>query len=214
MMKDLGKNAFGFGWPVPVLMVATYNDDGTVNVMNLHEAMRTNAGDLALCIGPRSKTHDNIEKRRSFTVALIDRKLMAEIDYLGTVTGKRVPDKFERTGLKAVRSQHVDAPIIEGSRIVIECELIEIATGTNFTTVLAKVVNVAADESVLSSAEAVTGTPSDAVIAKTAKIDSLKTGMLLYDPFGTGYVTLGERVGTAWQEGRKYMEKGQRGDAL
>jgi len=62
MRKDLGAGAFGFGWPVPVLMVATYNDDGSVNVMNLHEAMRTNAGDLALCIGPRSKTHENVEK--------------------------------------------------------------------------------------------------------------------------------------------------------
>ncbi|MBR4470934.1 MAG: hypothetical protein IKS54_06465 [Erysipelotrichaceae bacterium] len=66
----------------------------------------------------------------------------------------------------------------------------------------------------LSGAEAVSGTPYDSVIAETAKIDSLKTGMLLYDPFGTGYVTLGERVGTAWKEGRKYMEEGQRGDAL
>ena len=48
----------------------TYNDDGTVNVMNLHECMRTNAGDLALCIGPRSKTHENIKKRRAFTVVV------------------------------------------------------------------------------------------------------------------------------------------------
>ena len=62
MMKNLGAQAFGYGYPVPVLMVATYNDDGTVNAMNLHEAMRTNAGDLALCIGPFSKTHENVEK--------------------------------------------------------------------------------------------------------------------------------------------------------
>ncbi|MBR4470935.1 MAG: flavin reductase [Erysipelotrichaceae bacterium] len=132
MMKDLGRNAFGFGWPVPVLMVATYNDDQTVNVMSLHEAMRTNSGDLVLCIGPRSKTHENVEKRKAFTVALIDQKLMSEIDYFGTVTGNRVPDKFERTGLKAIRSKHIDAPVIEGSRVVIECELIEIVTGTKF----------------------------------------------------------------------------------
>ena len=109
MRKDLGARAFGFGWPVPVLMVATYNDDGSVNVMNLHEAMRRNAGDLALCIGPRSKTHENVEKRGAFTVALVNREMMAEIDYLGTVTGKRVPDKFARTGLKAVRSMDVTA---------------------------------------------------------------------------------------------------------
>jgi len=190
MMKDLGKNAFGYGWPVPVLMVATYNEDGTVNVMNLHEAMRTNAGDLALCIGPRSKTHENVEKRKAFTVALIDQNMMAEVDYLGSVTGYTVKDKFSVSGLTAVKSKNIDAPIIEGSRVVIECEMVEIVNGTNFTTVLAKIVNVAADEVVLNEKE---------------RIDSMKTGMLLYDPFGTNYVTLGEIVGTPWKEGRKFM---------
>ena len=46
-MKDLGAKAFSYGYACPVLMAATYNDDGTVNVMNLHEVARTNAGDLA-----------------------------------------------------------------------------------------------------------------------------------------------------------------------
>ena len=214
MRKDLGARAFGFGWPVPVLMVATYNDDGSVNVMNMHEAMRTNAGDLALCIGPRSKTHENVEKRGAFTVALVNREMMAEIDYLGTVIGRNVPDKFARTGLRAVRSAHVDAPIIEGCPVVIECALVEIVNGTNFTTVLARIVNVAAEESVLTAAGAEPGTPYDGILAKTAKIDAFRTGMLFYEPFGTGYVTLGERVGTPWSEGKRFMKQGQTGDAL
>lgn len=45
-MKDLGAKAFSYGYASPALMAATYNDDGSVNVMNLHEAARTNAGDL------------------------------------------------------------------------------------------------------------------------------------------------------------------------
>ena len=48
MMKNLGPNAFLYGYPAPVLMVGTYNDDGTVIVMNLHECTRTNAGDFVL----------------------------------------------------------------------------------------------------------------------------------------------------------------------
>ena len=71
MLNNLGRNASGYGYPVPVLMVGTYNEDGSVNVMNLHEAMRTNAGDLALCIGPRSKTHENIEKKRLLQLPLL-----------------------------------------------------------------------------------------------------------------------------------------------
>ena len=60
-MKDLGAKAFSYGYASAVMMAATYNDDGTVNVMNLHEVARTNAGDLACCIGKPKKTHENIE---------------------------------------------------------------------------------------------------------------------------------------------------------
>lgn len=190
MMLNLGPNAFSYGYPAPVLMVGTYNDDGTVNVMNLHECTRTNAGDLVLCIGPRSKTHENIEKRREFTVALVNKNLMKEVDYLGIVSGHRVPDKFEKTGLKAVKSEHINAPIIEGSPLVIECELIEVIRANNFTTVLSRIVNVAADESVLD---------------KSDIINTKKTGMLFFDSFSNSYFSLGEKVGNAWVEGKKYL---------
>ena len=65
-----------------------------------------------------------------------------------------------------------------------------LGTTINFSTVLAKIVNVAADESIFN---------------EKGKIDSLKTGMILYDPFGADYVSLGERVGKAWGEGKKFM---------
>lgn len=190
MMKNLGPNAFGYGYPAPVLMVGTYNDDGTVNVMNLHECARTNAGDLACFIGPRSKTHENVEKKRAFTIALVNQNLIKEVDYFGTVTGYTNPDKFARTGLKAKKSQFVNAPIIEGSPLVIECELIEVIYKNNFTTVLARIVNVAADESVLDN---------------RGRIDSQKTGMLFFDAFSNSYISLGEKVGTAWSDGKKYL---------
>ena len=190
MMKNLGPNAFGYGYPAPVLMVGTYNDDGTVNVMNLHVCTRTNAGHLACCIGPRSKTHENVRKRRSFTIALVNQDLIKEVDYFGTVTGYTNPDKFAKTGLMAEKSQFVNAPIIEGSPLVIECELIEVVNANNFTTVLGRIINVAADESVLDN---------------RGRIDSLKTGMLLFDAFSNSYISLGEKVGTAWNDGKKYL---------
>ncbi|MCF0155190.1 MAG: flavin reductase family protein [Veillonella sp.] len=190
MLQDLGKQAFGYGWVAPVLLIATYNEDGSVNAMNLHEAMRTNAGDLALCVGPRSKTHLNIETRGAFTVSLVSQEQMAAADLLGSVSGFAVPDKFARTGLQAKKSAHVDAPIIEGSPVVVECELIEIAKGTNFSTILAKIVNVAADQS---------------LINEKGKIDMQKSDMIFYEPFGTHYVGLGPVVGQPWGEGKKLL---------
>jgi len=191
-MKNLGPNAFLYGYPAPVLMVGTYNDDGTVNVMNLHECTRTNAGDLALCVGPRSKTYENIKKRREFTVALVNQELIKEVDYFGIVTGYKVPDKFAKTGLKAVKGKDVNAPVIQGSPLVIECRLIEadVLKASNFTMVFARIINVAADE---------------AVLAKNGTIDARKTGMLFFDSFSNSYFSLGEKAGNAWNEGKKYM---------
>ena len=45
----------------------------------------------------------------------------------------------------------------------------------------------------------------DSVLTDNGKIDVLKTGMILYDPFGTNYVSLGQIVGKPWREGRKFM---------
>ena len=115
---------------------------------------------------------------------------MAEIDYFGTVSGYRVPDKVERTSLKSVKSEFINAPIFEKCPLVIECELVEIATGTNFSTVLARIVNMKADEKIL---------------GENGKIDSEKIGMLLYDSFSNSYMKLGKKVGKAWSEGKKFI---------
>ena len=189
-MKYLGRRALFYGWPMPILAVATYNDDGTVNVMALHEATMTVEGDLACCIGEIKKTHENIEKRRAFTVALVNRELLAAVDYFGSASGYRQADKFERTGLKSVRSEHVDAPILAGSPLVVECELKELVRTEHFSTVIGTIVDVAADESVLS---------------ETERADAEKLGMVLYDSFSNSYFTLGEKIGKAWSEGKRYL---------
>lgn len=75
--------------------------------------------------------------------------------------------------------------------MVIECELIEFVETENFTTVLAKVVNMAADESVL---------------GENGKIDTGKIGMIFYESFSNSYYKLGEKVGKAWSEGKVFMK--------
>ena len=162
-----------------------------LGLQTLHEATMTVEGDLACCIGEIKKTHENIEKRRAFTVALVNRELLAAVDYFGSASGYRQADKFERTGIKAVRSAHVDAPIIEGCPLVFEWKLKELVRMENFSTVIGTIVDVAADESVL---------------GETGRADAEKLGMVLYDFFSNSYFTLGEKVGKAWGEGKKFLK--------
>ena len=44
-------------------------------------------------------------------------------DYVGIVSGNKVPDKFARAGFHATRSEFVDAPLIDELSIVLECKL-------------------------------------------------------------------------------------------
>ena len=71
-----------------------------------------------------------------------------------------------------------------------KCELIEFVETDHFTTVLAKIVNIAADESVL---------------GENGKIDTGKIGMIFYESFSNSYYRLGEKVGKAWSEGKVFM---------
>ena len=45
------------------------------------------------------------DDRRAFTLTLANEKLMAAVDYMGTVSGYQVPDKFTKAGLKAEKSK-------------------------------------------------------------------------------------------------------------
>lgn len=60
--------------------------------------------------------------------------------------------------MKAVKSAHVNAPIIEGFPLVIGCELAEGIRTEYFYAVIGKIVNVAADESVLSETDKIDAT--------------------------------------------------------
>ena len=139
-------------FPMPVLMVATYNDDGTVNVMNAAWGMMQERNAVALNLSESHKTVKNIKKRGAFTVGIADAKHVAEADYFGIASGNDEPKKFEKSGLTASRAETVDAPVINEFPICLECEFIEYQSGDTGCGVIGKVVNVTADESVMSLA--------------------------------------------------------------
>ena len=58
-------------------------------------------------------------------------------------------DKFERSGMHAVKSERVDAPIIEEYPITLECKVSKMQKGRDGFRVVGEIVNVLADEDVL-----------------------------------------------------------------
>lgn len=189
MKKDLGVQQAVF--PMPVLMVAAYDENGKVNAMNVAWGQIAGSDKVYLCIGKGKKTLANIKASDAFTVSLADKAHMKEADFLGIASGNSMDDKFERTGLTAVRSDKVNAPIIEEFPVVMECEFLEELDNENIHGVVGRIVNVKADESVL---------------AEDGKVDVTRLGVIMFDNFRHGYFELGDQAGTAWNAGMELMK--------
>ncbi len=86
---------------MPVLMVATYNEDGSVDVMNAAWGTMLERNQVILNLTETHKTVQNIRQRKAFTVSIADAAHTVQADYFGVASGNDTPDKFARSGLTA-----------------------------------------------------------------------------------------------------------------
>lgn len=190
MKKDLGVKPYTF--PMPVLMIATYGDDGVVDVMNMAWGGVCAMNMVALNIDEDHKTSENIKKRGAFTLSIADIPHIEAADFFGIATGNKMADKFERSGLHAVKSENVDAPVVEEFPLTLECKVVECQNTVYGFRVLGEIVNVLADEEVLD---------------EKGKVDPTKLNAFIFDQFQSGYYAVGEQVGQAWKTGVPLMKK-------
>jgi len=175
-------------FPMPVLMIGTFNEDGSVDVMNAAWGMMLDRNYVVLNLTETHKTVQNIKKRGAFTVAIADRKHLAEADYFGMVSANNTDRKFEKSGLHYTASKVVDAPVIDEFPVSMECRFVEYQDDEYGCGVVGEIVNVMANEEVLDeNGNVVTG----------------KLEALAFDPFDHGYYVVTEKVGNAFSDGSK-----------
>ena len=174
-------------FPMPVLMVATYNEDGSVNVMNAAWGTMQERGNVALNLTETHKTVKNIKARGAFTVSIADAGHIVEADYFGVESGNKTANKFENSGLTASKAEMVDAPVIHEFPLCLECEFVEYQDGKYGRGEIGKVVNITADENVMVN----------------GKVDMSLVNAIAFDPYTHGYYKVTERVGEAFQDGLK-----------
>ena len=174
-------------FPMPVLMIATYNEDGSVNVMNAAWGTMVERDIVALNLSEGHKTVQNIKARGAFTVSIADAAHVVEADYFGVESGNKVADKLARSGLTAGKAETVDAPVINEFPLCLECEFIEYQGGEYGCGVIGRVVNVTADERVMAD----------------GKVDISRVDAIAFDPYTHGYYRVAQRVGEAFKDGLK-----------
>lgn len=177
--------------PMPALMIGTYNEDGSVNVMNAALGTMQERDIVALNLTETHKTVQNIKAQGAFTVSIADAAHMVEADYFGAESGNRVTDKFARSGLTASKAETVDAPVINEFPICLECQFIEYQDGEYGCGVIGKMVNVTADERVMMN----------------GRIDMARVQAIAFDPYTHGYYKVAERVGEAFKDGLKLKKQ-------
>ena len=181
MKKDFGVKTWLY--PMPVLMIATYNEDGSPNVMNAAWGGTGGEELLTICIDNTHRTWANIAARKAYTVSVGTVAQVKACDYLGCVSGNKVADKVAKSGLHVSKSAHVDAPVIDELPLVFECELVSMDDETCL--VIGKVVNVACDESALTNNQP----------------DAEKIAPITYDPVTPVYRPLGKPLAQAFKIG-------------
>ena len=187
MKKSLGDA--GELFPQSVFIIASYGEDGTPNAMNAAWAGECTRHEICFNIGDH-KTTENIVRKGAFTVAPADAANVVTADYFGIATGNKV-NKAEKSGLTFIRSEHVDAPVIEEYPLTMECEVTAIDGDEHGARITGKIVNTLVDE---------------AILGEDGRVDFMKFQPLVYDAAHRSYHVVGEEVGFAWKVGRELMD--------
>lgn len=191
MKKDIGISTPLY--PAPALVVAAYGADGKPGGLMVAWGGVCNSEPPCLSVAVAKSRHtlEGIISRNAFTVNIPSEAQAAEADFFGLVSGGNV-DKFAASGLTPRRGDIADAPMIEEFPISMECTVVQsLDLGSHFLFV-GKVVKTWAGEEYLDEK----GYP-----------DPEKVRPLIFAPRTGKYFGLGNLVGSAYGEGRKFLKK-------
>ena len=102
---------------------------------------------------------------------------------VGVESANNCENKMEKAGFTTVKSEFVNAPIINELLLTLECELVKVIDGSKY---LGRIVNVSIDEEVL---------------GEDGKLSLEKFKPITFDTIHGQYIELGKCVGKAFHDG-------------
>lgn len=183
MRKNFGAKPYTY--PQPVLIIATYDENGVADAMNAAWGGISDDTQISMCLSANHKTVENILKKKAFTVSMADAAHVTACDYVGVVSGNKEPNKLAKAGFTTTKSERVDAPVINELAVCVECTLV--SYDPKSCRLVGEIINVSVDESVLTD----------------GKVDVDKVAPITFDPFNNAYHVIGEKVGNAFKDGLK-----------
>lgn len=177
--------------PQPVLIIGTYNEDGTPNAMNAAWGGQWDGKEIMISLGSHATTK-NLNRCAEFTVSFATIDTLEAADYVGIVSAGKNPDKMTKTGWKSEKGPTVNAPVFDCFPMTLECKIKEklYESPTGFY-MIAEILNILC---------------KDEYLAADGKPDVEKMRLITFDPIHNGYISLGEKVGSAFHDGMKLKD--------
>ncbi|MDR1299016.1 MAG: flavin reductase family protein, partial [Oscillospiraceae bacterium] len=171
-------------------VIGTYDSTGAPNGVTLAWSGIVSSGpaSIGISVRPGRYSYKNLMERSAFTVNFAPERYLAEMDYFGLASGRDV-NKFEKTGLTAVRGDAVDAPYIKEFPVNVECEVTHTLELGAHTLFIGEIRGVKADEEILDA---------------SGRIDIHAAGILTFDMTSGSYLLPGSSVGKAFSAGAQF----------
>ncbi|MCU0372681.1 MAG: flavin reductase family protein [Ignavibacteria bacterium] len=176
--------------PSPVLIVGTYNSDGTPNIMNAAWGGIASSKPPCVSVSLREATltYHNIIQTGAFTLNIPSEKFVKEADFVGIVSGRDC-DKFKEAGLTSEKSKLVNAPIVTEFPYALECNLVKRVELGLHTMFIGEIAGMVADSEVVNE-------------DKLPDIEKVRP--MLFGSFGSmAYYNIGDNLGEAFSAGKE-----------
>lgn len=135
--------------PNPVAMISS-GDMENSNIATIAWTGIINSEPMIVYVSIRPSRYSNeiITKTKEFVINLPDEKLVKEVDFCGTKSGKDV-NKFEICKLTKRQSTKIKTPYIEECPINLECKVIDIQKFASHEMFMAEVIAVHCNEEII-----------------------------------------------------------------
>lgn len=154
MKEKLSIGAKTIAHPHPAYIVGSYTKEGKPNIMAAAWGGICCSQPPCIAVSLRKATlsYHNIMHHKAFTVNIPSAEYVKKVDYVGMASGKNT-DKFKDTGLTPIKSEIVNAPMVKEFPYSLECKLIKTLELGLHTQFIGEILDIKADEKILTKGE-------------------------------------------------------------
>lgn len=150
-MKKIKRKSIGTHFSMcvqPAFIIGTTNEDGTHNFAPITWVSVTGEGDndylLVISMFGTKRTKQNVIRTGKLSVNLVSTDMLALMDYFGTHHAK--DGIKDAVSYSVGRGEVVDVPILDASRWIYECEVVQSVDTGESTTFFCRIMNIQVDE--------------------------------------------------------------------